>query len=389
MTETRQRIGSIDLLRGTVMVIMALDHTRDFFHADAMLQDPTDLSVSTAPVFFTRWITHFCAPVFVFLSGVSAFLYGRKITKSELSRYLLKRGLFLLLLELTVMTFLLTFNPFFNLIFLEVIWAIGISMILLAVLVQLPIQWLLAIGLIIFLGHNLLDYTPATNQHPLLVLLHGRSGVFPLNAEHMVLMGYSFLPWTGIMILGYCCGNLFQAKYSPAFRRALLVRTGAVLLLFFIVLRSMNGYGNPSPWTTQKNAWFTFLSFINVNKYPPSLLFCCMTLGPALILLGLSEGWQGKAVRTLTIYGRVPLFYFMGHFLMIHLLCVIAFFASGHSFNEAYTASSPFGFRPTNFGYPLPVVYAVWIFVVASMYPLCRWFNRYKNTHRQWWVRYL
>lgn len=389
MTITRQRIASIDLLRGIVMVIMALDHTRDYFHADAMLFDPTDLSASNTAVFLTRWITHFCAPVFVFLSGVSAFLYGRKITKSELGRYLLKRGLFLVLLEITVMTFLLSFNPFYNLIFLEVIWAIGISMILLAALVQLPLRWLLAIGLVIFLGHNLLDYAPVSSQNTLFLLLHGRNAVFALNAKHMVLMGYSVLPWTGIMILGYCCGTLFQPKYSPVFRRALLLRSGAVLMVFFVVLRFMNGYGNPAPWTTQKNAWYTFLSFINVNKYPPSLLFSCMTLGPALVLLAVAESWQGKDVRTLTTYGNVPLFYFIGHFLLIHLLCVPAFFASGHSFSEAYTASSPFGFRPANFGYPLPVVYAIWLFIVGTMYPLCRWFKHYKNTHRQWWVRYL
>lgn len=393
MTVTRKRIASIDILRGIVMIIMALDHTRDFFHADAMLYDPTDLSATNAPVFLTRWVTHFCAPVFVFLSGMSAFLYGRKITRRELSLYLLKRGIFLLLVEIVVMSFLLSFNPFYNIIFLEVIWAIGISMILLSALVWLPLRWLLALGLLIFLGHNLLDYFtgPEAKQAPAgwLMLLHGRAAFFQLSASHMILVGYSFLPWTGIMILGYCCGTIFQPTYSPAFRKALLVRVGLTLVLFFVVLRAMNGYGNPQAWTAQKTGLFSALSFINCNKYPPSLMFACMTLGPALIALAMLERWQGRWADRLRTYGNVPLFYFVLHFLLIHLLCVAAFFASGHSFSEAYGSESAFGFRPRIFGYSLSVVYAIWIAVVLVMYPLCRWFGGYKNTHRQWWVRYL
>ncbi|MEP6749606.1 MAG: heparan-alpha-glucosaminide N-acetyltransferase domain-containing protein [Bacteroidota bacterium] len=389
---TRQRIQSVDVLRGIVMVIMALDHTRDFFHVTAVTDQPTNMATTWPVLFFTRWITHFCAPTFVFLSGTAAFLHGQKKTTAQLSNFLLKRGVWLIAVEIIVMTMALTFNPLYNLIFFEVIWAIGISMVLLALLIHLPFRALFAIGLMIFFLHNLLDYPEAARMGKLNILwgiIHGRNTVIPLNASHIILVGYSFLPWTGIMILGYCCGKLFTPAIDPLFRRKILLRTGFGLISLFIALRFINVYGDPFPWTIQKNNITSFLSFMNANKYPPSLIFSSMTLGPSLITLALVENIQNKLTRFVTVYGRVPLFYFVLHFFLIHIICVILFFASGHSMSEAFSAQSPLGFRPAQFGYPLWIVYLIWIFVVLAMYPLCKKYNRYKSTHSHWWLSYL
>lgn len=388
----RQRIQSIDVLRGIVMVIMALDHTRDFFHINAMTDTPTNMATTSPALFFTRWITHFCAPVFVFLSGTAAFLNGQKKTTAALSRFLLSRGLWLIVVEFALVSLALTFNPLYNTIFLEVIWATGISMVLLALLIHLPFRMLLIIGLLIFFFHNLLDYPEAARNGQLNIVwsfIHGRNAAVNLNDSHILLLGYSFLPWTGLMILGYCCGRLFTAKTDAAYRKKKLLQMGISLVLIFLVTRFINHYGDPAPWQPQRTAVITLLSFMNVNKYPPSLVFCCMTIGPALILLALTEPVQNRVTSFFTVYGRVPLFYFLAHFFFIHLLCVILFFESGHSIGEAVDPKSPFVFRPQHFGYSLWIVYLIWIFVVLCMYPLCRKYNRYKLTHGQWWLSYL
>ncbi len=389
---TRQRIASIDTLRGIVMVIMALDHCRDFFHIDAMTGQPTDMATTTAILFFTRWVTHFCAPVFVFLSGTAAYLNGQKKTRAQLSKFLLARGGWLMAVEVVLMTLILTFNPLYNIIFLEVIWAIGISMVILSLLVYLPFRMLLLVGLLIFFAHNLLDYPEAARMGKLNIawgILHGRNAVIPLNATHILLVAYSFLPWTGLMILGYCCGRLFSDAADPLFRRKILLRTGFALVSLFIALRFINAYGDPFQWTTQRNGITSFLSFMNVNKYPPSLIFCCMTIGPALVLLALVENIENRVTRFFTVYGRVPLFYFITHFFFIHVLCVVLFFASGFQVKDAFNPAAPFAFRPPQFGYPLWVVYLIWMGIVLCLYPLCRKYGRYKRTHRQWWLSYL
>ena len=388
----KQRIQSIDILRGVIMVIMALDHTRDFFHITALTDQPTNMATTSAPLFFTRWITHFCAPGFVFLSGIAAFLNGRQKTTRQLSAFLLKRGAWLLVLEICIVSLVLTFNPLYNLIFLQVIWAIGISMILLAALIHLPFRILLAVGAIIFFAHNMLDYPEAARQGNLNIawaIIHGRNAFIPVNAAHSILVAYSFLPWTGIMILGYCCGKLFTAGTAPLHRKKILLAAGSGLLLLFVLLRSINLYGDPFAWTSQRNSTITMLSFLNANKYPPSLIFCCMTLGPLLLLLAMLENSNNRLTRFFMVYGSVPLFYFIGHFLLIHLLCTALFFASGHPLSQAFTASSPFGFRPASFGYPAPTVYLLWLLVVLVMYPLCKKYGKYKSTHRQWWLSYL
>ena len=389
---TRYRITSIDILRGIVMVIMALDHTRDFFHSTAMTDDPTNMATTWPALFFTRWITHFCAPVFVFLSGTAAFLNGQKKTTAQLAGFLLKRGCWLIFVEIALISLGLTFNPFYNFILFQVIWAIGISMVLLSFLVRLPFRTLLAIGLLIFFCHNLLDYPEASRMGKINLfwgMLHGRNTIIQVNPTHIIFVAYSFLPWTGLMILGYCCGRLFTPQTDPLFRRKILLRTGFCLISLFIALRFINAYGDPFPWTVQRNSIISFLSFLNVNKYPPSLMYSCMTIGPALIALALFENIQNSFTRFFTVYGRVPFFYYILHFYLIHFICVIFFFSLGHTMKDAFGPTIPFGFRPATFGYSLWVVYLIWIFVVLSLYPLCKKYNRYKSTHSQWWLSYL
>jgi len=385
----RNRIHSIDILRGLVMVIMALDHVRDFFHNDAFLHNPLDLKTTTPALFFTRWITHFCAPTFLLLAGVSAYLMSLKKSKAELSAFLIKRGFWLLIIEL-IITFAVTFNPFYNVIVLQVIWATGISMIILGLLIWLPFPVILIIGFCIVFGHNLLDYPENLPNQKFGfwwdLIHHGRFTFYPYSQDHGILVAYAFLPWTGIMILGYCMGKLYAPAVNAIRRRKILIYTGLGMILLFFVLRAINDYGNPFHWSTQKNGLFTFLSFIDVQKYPPSLMYVCITLGPSLIFLALTEKVQNKISSVLIIYGKVPLFYYVIHFFLIHTICVITLFIAGYSANEIVVPQFPF--RP-QFGFDLWGVYLVWILVLIIMYPLCRWYSRYKDTHRQWWLSYL
>lgn len=386
----RNRIISIDLLRGIVMVTMALDHVRDFFHLGALQQDPLNLATTTLPLFLTRWITHFCAPVFVFLAGVSIYLAGLRRSRRELRIFLITRGLWLVAIEIVVMSFALSFNPAYNLVILDILWAIGTSMIVVGLLIDIPWKVLLAIGLIIVLGHNLLDTLKIQQQGVFPVIWHfiyGFPAIFPLSKNHTLIVAYTFLSWTGIMILGYVTGRLFAPGVEAKKRVRILWIAGAVVILLFIVLRTVNIYGDPLPWSAQKKAGFTLLSFLNVNKYPPSLLFTCMTLGPALILLAVFEQAKSRLSSLLVIYGRVPFFYFIIHFFLVHLLLVIAFFFSGYGIKDI--ASPPFYFHPPQLGYPLGIVYLIWILVVVLMYPVCRWYAHYKRTHVQWWLSYL
>jgi len=374
------------------MIIMALDHVRDFFHITAMTDQPTNMATTTPALFFTRWITHFCAPIFVFLSGMAAFLNGQKKSKGELSLFLLKRGLWLMLVEIVIITLALTFNPLYNFIIFQVIWAIGISMVILAALVYLPFRVLLIIGLCIFFTHNLLDYPEAARKEQLNLFwgfVHGRNAMVVFNPTHFLFVAYSFLPWTGLMILGYCCGKLFTVQTQTGFRRKKLLQMGFGLLALFIVLRLVNVYGDPFPWTPQRNGVISLLSFMNVNKYPPSLAYCSMTIGPALLVLALIENSRNKWTAFFNIYGRVPMFYYILHFYLIHFIFVACFFASGYGLKDAFNPQVPFGFRPPQFGYSLGIVYLIWISVVLALYPLCKKYNQYKSSHTQWWLSYL
>lgn len=392
----RYRILSIDLLRGLVMIIMALDHTRDFFNKRGVTVDPLDLHTTTPILFFTRWITHFCAPVFVFLAGTSVYLMGLKRTKRSLSTFLLKRGLWLIAVEVVLVTFAWTFDPFFNIIVLQVIWAIGISMVILGLLVYLPYRIILILAVLIVFGHNALDYAEAARNGEVgfwwnLIHHANFSTVYRFAPHHFILIAYAFLPWTGIMLAGYCIGKIFETQITVSKRKVFLLWMGTGLILLFILLRLINGYGDPHPWMAQRNGLYTFLDFIKVNKYPPSLMYFCMTIGPALILLALFEQVKNRITGIINIYGRVPFFYYVLHLYLIHLFCVIAFYLSGNAVRDISSSSVGFYFRPDTFGYPLWVVYVIWITVVALLYFPCRWYNNYKNTHirNKWWLSYI
>ncbi len=390
---TTKRIESIDILRGLVMVIMALDHARDYFHTSG---DPLDLATTTPFLFFTRWITHFCAPIFVFLSGTSVYLQSLRKTKNVLQSFLIKRGLWLIFVEIAVISFAWTFNPHYNLIIFQVIWAIGISMVLLGLMVRLPFNVILTTGLIIVFAHNLLDIPEsAPGFHAGFwwdLLHHGFFALYPIAHNHTLVILYPFVPWTGLMMIGYCTGIFFSQKYSVSQRRKILNRIGIGLIALFIVVRYINVYGNPEPWSIQKNGLFTILSFINVHKYPPSLMYMCITIGPAFLLLAWFEKLQNGFTNSIKIYGRVPFFYYVIHLYVIHIISAVFFVAKGHTFAQATTISGglPFYFLAAKDGYSLLIVYVVWISVVIALFPLCKWFNNYKTNHRgKWWLGYL
>ncbi|MBG9378688.1 DUF1624 domain-containing protein [Panacibacter sp. DH6] len=388
-----KRIVSIDILRGAVMIIMALDHVRDFFHIHAFDDDPTNLATTTPLLFFTRWITHFCAPVFLFLSGTSAFLAGQKKTTKEHSIFLIKRGLWLVFVELIVITLGWTFNPLYNVFILQVIWAIGCSMIILGLLVRTSLPVIFITGLIITAGHNIIDYIQPPQEGPAYVvytiLFKGAFAFFPYTAQRGFLDVYAILPWTGVMLLGYAAGKYFLPQVTAGKRKQALMTLGIATTLLFVVLRFINGYGDPKPWAAQTSVLYTIFSFVNTTKYPASLLYLCMTIGPALIVLSLIGHVQNRVSAILITYGRVPFLYYVLHFYLIHLFCVIAFFASGHGVHEIIDPNLPFLFRPVKYGFDLWVVYLVWIIVVVVLYWPCKWFNRYRATHRQWWLSYI
>jgi uncharacterized membrane protein len=392
LTAVKKRVQSIDILRGIVMIIMALDHVRDYFHNDAFQHDPLDPATTTPVLFFTRFITHFCAPTFVFLAGSSAYLIGLRKTKTELSSFLMKRGLWLILIEVVVISLAWTFNPLYNTVIFQVIWTIGISMVFLGLAVRLPYGVIFAIGALIVLGHNLLDYPEAARKHDVSFiwdLLHdSRFDQYTFLPNRILIIAYAFVPWMGIMFMGYCAGKLFAPTVDPTKRQKALLIIGTGLIVLFVVLRLLNGYGNPLPWTTQRNGMATFLSFMNIHKYPPSLMYASITLGPAFIALALLEHLQNRFTEFVKIFGRVPFFYYVLHLYLIHLLTVIAFYIEGYSTKDI-TGQTPFLFRPLQFGYDLWAVYLIWVVVILALYPLCRWYNKYKGTHTQWWLSYL
>ena len=395
----RQRVQSIDVLRGIVMVVMALDHTRDYFHkvvnnaGGALALDPTNMETTTPILFFTRWITHFCAPIFVFLAGTSAYLMSRKKTIPELRAFMIKRGIWLVIVEVVIITFAWTFNPFYNIIILQVIWAIGISMILLGLVISLPVNTIIAIGAIIILGHNLLDIPSIADSlkgHFISDLVFDAEfAYYNLTPTHGIMVAYAFLPWTGLMLLGYGFGQLYQPGYDPVKRQRLLIKLGAAICLFFIVLRLINIYGDPHPWSVQpRGNIYTFLSFLNLNKYPPSLLYCCMTIGPCMIALSLLEKYGNKFTHFFNQFGRVPMFYYIAHIYLLHLIGMIIFFIQGYGSKDIMTPGNPFLFHPPDFGFSLFYVYVIWIGIILMLYPLCKRYNAYKSTHHQWWLSY-
>ena len=387
------RLTAIDALRGLVMIIMALDHTREMFHFAAYTSDPVDMATTTPALFMTRWITHFCAPVFVFLSGTSIYLQSLRKTKKELSAYLLKRGLWLILVDVVIMTFAITFDIHYGILILQVIWAIGISMVLLSGLIRLPFSLVATIGLLIVFGHNLLDYLEKVPPERIPFIVHAlhRPTILPIGAGHSLGALYPFLPWTGVMLIGYAFGKIYSSKPDAHAQARLAQMTGLVGVAIFIILRCINKYGDPTPWSAQKTPVYTLLSFLNTQKYPPSLMYLCMTLGPALLLLSVIDRVPAKIVSMMNVYGRVPFFYYILHFYILHLATAIVFLGRGHSFRQGIDGSPPFPFHfiVPGEGVSLPAVYAIWIVVVSALYPLCRWFGEYKRDHRQWWLGYV
>jgi uncharacterized membrane protein len=394
----KNRVESIDIVRGIAMVIMALDHVRDYFHIGANTGDPLDLSTTTVLLFFTRWITHFCAPVFIFLSGTSIYLQSQRKTKKELGIFLLKRGLWLIVAECCIISLGWTFNLNYNIIPLQVIWAIGISMFLFGALMLVNISYKLifALGIIIVAGHNFLDFAEAAPGFQANfwwdLFHHGVFVPYPYAPNHVVLMVYPFTAWMGVMMLGYCAGVLFTTRYTPEQRKSVLIRIGLSLIGLFIVIRFTNVYGDPRDWVAQSNGFFTVLSFINTCKYPPSLLFLCMTIGPALLLLAYSENIKNTFTDAMVVFGRTAFFYYILHIYIIHIAAAVCFFARGHSFADAANVGQqfPFMFVAPGEGYGLPIVYLVWILVVIGLYPLCKRYDQYKTLHKEkWWLSYL
>jgi len=389
----KKRISSIDILRGAIMLIMALDHVRDFFHHVSPTSDPTDMATTTPILFFTRWITHFCAPTFVFLSGVSAHLAGTRRTKAELSDFLIKRGLWLVFVEVAILTFAFSLNPFYNVFILQVLWAIGFSMILLGLVVRAPLAVIGVLGGLIFFCHDILDYVtfPKTGLTSSLdnLFLMARGSVISLGANRFAFDLYAIIPWTGVMFLGFVFGKLYTPSFDAQKRKKILRYTGFGVLALFLALRIINKYGDPNPWGVQRDGVYTFLSFLNVSKYPPSLLYSCMTIGTSLVILSFIENIQNKFTDILIIYGNVPFFYYVLHFYLIRTFDVILFFASGYHANQIITPNSPFLFRPADMGFNLFGVYLVWLLVIVILYFPCRWFSKYKKTHHQWWLSYL
>ena len=405
----KRRIDSIDLLRGIVMVIMMLDHTRDFIHSGIFFFDPLDLSRTTVWVFLTRWITHYCAPVFVFLAGTGAYLqFARGKNKRELSRFLLTRGLWLIILEVTVVRFGISFNFDLKLLFfLQVIWVIGVSMIVLGGLIQLPLRVIAGFGLVMIALHNILDRyrapgwngpgTPVPSWAAKLWMVLHQQAFFPAGPSFpspIVAVLYPLIPWVGVMAVGYALGALYQMDKDR--RRKFLLYLGGVTVMLFCLIRALDIYGDPQHWQKQKNLVFTILSFINTTKYPPSLDFLLMTLGPAIIALALFEnssaalGSRGAIRRFFVTFGRVPLFFYILQWFTSHSIAVILHFAFGKPVRWlVQTPIDWFTNPPKGNGFSLPVVYLSWIAGVLLLYPLCRWFAAVKARRRDWWLSYL
>lgn len=389
----KQRIQSIDLLRGLIMLVMALDHTREFFHKGAMMYDATNMETTYPALFFTRWITHFCAPVFVFLSGLSAYLAGTRRTKGQLAGFLIKRGFWLIFVEVAIITLAFSLNPLYNAFALQVIWAIGVSMIILGILIWLPVRAIGVLGLVIIIGHDLLTNLklPANTIEDVLmkIFFTARGTLFTLNPTHFVFDLYAVLPWTGVMMLGYLFGTLYKPDQQSAARKSFLMYTAIFLFAVFTLMRLLNGYGDPAPWAVQKDGVFTFMSFLNVSKYPPSLMYCCLTLSVGLLILALTENARGKISEVLKVYGSVPFFYYVLHFYLIRVLSVLLFFVQGYNTSQIITPNMPFLFLPPGMGVSLGTVYLIWLGIIFTLYFPCRWFSNYRKTHQQWWLSYL
>ncbi|TKJ37998.1 hypothetical protein CEE37_13545 [candidate division LCP-89 bacterium B3_LCP] len=387
------RIESIDLLRGLVMILMVLDHARKYFGYGSFFANPEDLSTTTPLLFLTRWITHFCAPVFVFLAGTAAFLYGSRTEKtSQVSWFLLTRGLWLILLELTIVNFGWTFDITLGLHILQVIWAIGFSMVCLSALVYLPKWALVGLGFILVAGHNLLDSVIFEEGVFAWIwsALHFRN-VLLIGSERAVVFAYPLIPWIGLMVLGYAFGNLYKKGFDANKRKKLLLILGTSAIAAFVVLRLFNIYGDSSSWNNQGNHIYSVMSFFNTTKYPPSLLFLLMTIGPSLLFLYFTEDIHNKVTKAVIVLGRVPLFFYVIHIYVLHFLAIFGLIAAGRAWTEYIMTIQVFSNTTlADFGFGLPVVYLIWIIVTVALFPVCKRYMEYKaNNRAKWWLSYL
>jgi uncharacterized membrane protein len=387
-----KRIQSIDLLRGLAMFLMALDHVREYFHYDSFMYDPTDLSQTTVPVFLTRFITHFCAPVFCFLAGTSAFFVGTKKNINSLSVWLLKRGFWLIIVEFIIVNFGWYFR--FNTTFIElgVIWCLGVSMIFLAGLIHLPKFMAILIALFFVFGHNLLDsFKPIRDDFlsKLWYVFHVE-GEFKLGSLTVISV-YPLLPWIGLMTLGYFFGQLYLPSFDKKKRIKLLYGTGILLIVLFSIFRISNLYGDLHPWARQNTIQYSILSILNVTKYPPSFSFICITIGPALIFLAAAENFKNSLSRAFITIGQVPMFFYIVHIYVIHLVAIVAAVATGYKFSDMIlNIWIPFSTDLKGYGFSLPIVYLIWLGVIIALYPVCKRYNRYKKENKhKWWLSYL
>jgi len=385
-----KRINSIDIVRGIVMIIMALDHTRDLLHITSITQQPTDLATTTPMLFFTRWITHLCAPTFVLLSGASAYIsLKNKNDFTESRNHLLTRGIWLIILDLTLINFGVWFDIHFNVFLFDVLSAIGFGFIVLSLLLKCSAKTIGVIGLLIIFLHNLSPNLPLAEASLFkrLLMPFFAPNAFPLGRGITFVVGYPPIPWLGIMLTGFWVGTIFEK--AVAIRKKLFLIIGFSCLLLFVLLRFINIYGDSFQWVIQKNYLFTFLSFINVTKYPPSLLFCLLTLGIMFLILSLVEGMKNKFTDIATVYGKVPLFYFVIHWFIIHPIMFAIVFLQGFKSSDLL-----FGF---NFGRPkgtsgveLWTIYLIWLVVLIILFPLCKRYGQYKEDYKdRKWLRYV
>lgn len=386
-----KRIYSIDLMRGLVMIIMALDHVRDLLHTTSLTQSPTNLDTTTPALFFTRWITHLCAPTFVFLSGTSAFLSMKGRNDLPATRkFLLTRGLWLIVLEFTLVNFGLWFDVRFQVFIFEVIATIGFGFIVLSLLLKASPKAIGIIGLSIIFLHNLAPLVPGaeTSLFKKILMPFFAPGAMPLGGGRLFMMGYPPVPWLGIMLVGFAAGRFFE--WSGQKQQVVFFKIGLSAIGLFVLLRFINIYGDSFPWVNhQKGSLFTFLSFINVSKYPPSLDFTLLFVGLLFLILAAVQGIKNKWTDCISIYGKVPLFYFLVHFYIIHTLLFIMVYLQGFKSSEMVFGFN-FGRPKSGSGLELWAIYLVWMGIVAVMYPLCKWYGRYKESHKEKrWLRYL
>jgi uncharacterized membrane protein len=384
-----KRNESIDVMRGLVMIIMVLDHVRDFFHVDSLSQSPTNLLTTTPVLFFTRWATHLCAPTFVFLSGVSAYLFMKANGTTEAKRFLLSRGLWLIILEFTLINFGMWLDVGFHVLIFEVIAATGFSFIILGLLCKLPYRTIGIIGLVILFLHDLAPFAPGADSllYKQVLMPFFSAQVFPLGNGRIFFVGYPPVPWLGIMLVGFGAGGWFQLPKEK--QKRLFLKVGVAAIAVFILLRIINIYGDPSPWAVQKSPLYTLLSFINVTKYPPSLLFCLLFLGIMFLILSLVQGIKNKWSGVVSVYGKTPLFYFLVHWYIIHPFVLIMVRLQGYKTSDMVFGSN-FGRPKTGSGLQLWAVYLIWMSLVILMYPLCKWYGKYKANHREKkWLRYI